>query len=436
MKILLTCENIALKGGAERVVVNIANELYKSGYEVEILSYFKDSYSPKACYFPLNENIQINYLYNYDKPKRKGISRFIWRIFGYIIINLKLNKTAQADIIIENSFSMLYPKFKVDNTKYIKIMHIQISRYKKRKNSYFDALVFLSQSEYDKWGKLHRNATKIANFIQIPFDSLNQTLQQYNNQSYKGLSKHLYNTLSSYLINTDIKEISYMDIESRLAKLNIYQNKLDFVIARFALLAISNTNIKETLTNIGRKYKILSIGRMANDDQKGFPRLIRSYSYIAREFPHWRLEIIGSDYGQKTLLEALIQELDMQDYIFLRDFTSDIQKEYLSADIYAMSSYNEGMPMVLIEAMGNGLPIIAYDIHSIRECFDDNGFLIEHGDKQEQLFSKSLKTLMQDSNLRISMGQQSLILAKQNFSKETIMKQYLNLLNSLVSHNT
>ena len=61
-KLLFTCGNLALKGGVERVVVNLANALQKQGYEVEILSYYKDSKAAAPCVYPLDPSIKLSYL--------------------------------------------------------------------------------------------------------------------------------------------------------------------------------------------------------------------------------------------------------------------------------------------------------------------------------------------------------------------------------------
>ncbi|TLE02345.1 glycosyltransferase [Helicobacter bilis] len=167
----------------------------------------------------------------------------------------------------------------------------------------------------------------------------------------------------------------------------------------------------------------------AVNNHKGFPRLIDAYSKIAHKFPSWQLEIIGQDQGQKALLEKQILDLQMKDYILLKPFTSDMESVYLNANIFVMSSHTESMPMVLIEAASYGLPIVAYDIGTIRDCFHDNGILVK--DNDEKAFCKALSTLMENEEKRIVMGKNGIKLAKDTFSKERILKQWLELFQSL-----
>ncbi|GAB0173219.1 hypothetical protein NHP164001_12360 [Helicobacter trogontum] len=146
-------------------------------------------------------------------------------------------------------------------------------------------------------------------------------------------------------------------------------------------------------------------------------------------FPNWQLEIIGEDQGQKALLEKQILALQMQDFIHLKPFTSNMESVYLDADIFVMSSHSESLPMVLIEAASYGLPIVAYDIGTIRDCFDKNGILVK--DHDEQAFCEALCNLMNNREKRISMGHNGIKLAKNKFSKDQVVKQWLELFQNL-----
>ncbi|AQQ59657.1 hypothetical protein XJ32_05625 [Helicobacter bilis] len=106
-----------------------------------------------------------------------------------------------------------------------------------------------------------------------------------------------------------------------------------------------------------------------------------------------------------------------------------------------MTSYFEGLPMALIEAMSYGLPIVAYDIGTIRDCFapnpeikngvayHKNGILVPDGD--ENLLCEAMRELLSNEAMRLEMGRQSLILAKERFSKEVIMQEWQDLLTAL-----
>lgn len=109
----------------------------------------------------------------------------------------------------------------------------------------------------------------------------------------------------------------------------------------------------------------------------------------------------------------------------IKPFVKEIEKEYLSASIYAMASYFEGLPMSLLEASSFALPCIAFDVNSgPSDIIEDgkSGFLIKDGDLKE--FALKLQLLMNDLNLRKSMGQKAKELVELKFSKEVVFKKW------------
>ena len=93
-----------------------------------------------------------------------------------------------------------------------------------------------------------------------------------------------------------------------------------------------------------------------------------------------------------------------------------------------MTSYFEGFGMVLIEAQSYALPTISFDIATgPRDIIEDDksGYLIKDNDLNK--YATKLKTLMQDENLRVKMGAKSKEIVKSKFSKEVVMKQWMEL---------
>ena len=68
MKILLTIDDITIVGGAERVVVNLANALSGIGYDVEILSFFMANDKPL---YEINDNVKLSFWYRIAESKHK-----------------------------------------------------------------------------------------------------------------------------------------------------------------------------------------------------------------------------------------------------------------------------------------------------------------------------------------------------------------------------
>ncbi len=135
----------------------------------------------------------------------------------------------------------------------------------------------------------------------------------------------------------------------------------------------------------------------------------------------WQLVIVG-DGAMKEQIQAKILEKNLQDTITLKPFTKDIEKEYLNASIYAMSSHFEGFGMVLVEASSYALPCVAFDIAAGPSDIIESGvsgYLIEDNDLQD--YADKLFMLMSDKQKRESMGLRAKQRVKEKFSKEAIM---------------
>ena len=86
---------------------------------------------------------------------------------------------------------------------------------------------------------------------------------------------------------------------------------------------------------------------------------------------------------EKNLLVQMISEFGLEGRILLHPFTNGIQTYYSSACIYVLSSRWEGMPLVLVEAMSHGLPIVSSDLPVCKEILGDFGLFFKNGDIRE-----------------------------------------------------
>ena len=97
------------------------------------------------------------------------------------------------------------------------------------------------------------------------------------------------------------------------------------------------------------------------------------------------------------------------------------------SDVFALPSYREGLPRTVLEAMAMGLPIVTTDVPGCRETVieGENGFLVRAGDSGS--LTEALKKVIDDQELRRSMGERSLQLAEERFSTDVIVTQYMEL---------
>ncbi|ARE80168.1 glycosyltransferase family 4 protein [Campylobacter helveticus] len=186
--------------------------------------------------------------------------------------------------------------------------------------------------------------------------------------------------------------------------------------------------IPDVITNHQQKV-VLYLGRFSKE--KGVLRLIDIWKKVQEEakFREWNLVFVG-DGVLKEAMQDKINKLNLNDTIIIKGFTNDVEKEYLGASIYAMSSYNEGFGMVLIESASYGLPSVAFDIAGLSDIIENekSGFLIEDDDLKD--YADKLQILMRDENLRKTMGENAKQIVKKRFSKEIILKKWQDLFDS------
>ena len=105
---------------------------------------------------------------------------------------------------------------------------------------------------------------------------------------------------------------------------------------------------------------ILGVGKL--EQQKDFPTLIRAFAKVRRSQPA-RLVILGWGPDRKEL-EALVKELELEDAVDLPGYVQNPYAYMARSAVFVLSSAWEGLPTVLIEAMGLGTPVVSTDCES------------------------------------------------------------------------
>jgi glycosyltransferase involved in cell wall biosynthesis len=103
---------------------------------------------------------------------------------------------------------------------------------------------------------------------------------------------------------------------------------------------------------------VLAAGRLSY--QKGFDRLIGAFAKVAALHPDWTLRIFGRGPRRKAL-QRLIDEHGLGDNVVLMGTDRSLDEHMANASLFVLSSRFEGLPMVMLEAMSKGLPIVSFD---------------------------------------------------------------------------
>ena len=156
---------------------------------------------------------------------------------------------------------------------------------------------------------------------------------------------------------------------------------------------------------------IVAAGRLV--PRKGMGRLIRAFAPVARRHPEWELHIYGTGKLEQRLRD-LVQRLGVSKQVRLLGHSDDLPDVFADAALFASGSRAEGFPMVLLEAMSTGLPLVSFDCPRgpsdiIRH--GRNGLLVPRNDIPA--LSMALETVVADDEGRRAMGAQGLVDADQ-----------------------
>jgi glycosyltransferase involved in cell wall biosynthesis len=166
---------------------------------------------------------------------------------------------------------------------------------------------------------------------------------------------------------------------------------------------------------------LLFLGRLG--ERKGSYDLLRAVARISGDFPDLKL-LMGGD-GEIEAVREEAQRLGIADRVELLGWVRGSYKTTLQsrASVYVLPSYNEGLPMSVLEAMAAGLPVISTFIGGIPEAVMDGveGILVKPGDIEA--LAAALRRLLSDSNLRRQMGEAARLKVENVFSVDRIVPQ-------------
>ncbi|MFA9189952.1 glycosyltransferase family 4 protein [Flavobacterium sp. FZUC8N2.13] len=369
MKIIFSTDQIYLHGGIEKVLAEKANYFADiCGYEVIVLTNEQKKQAP--CY-AISAKIQLlDLAINYNRKK----SYFSWanlqKLPNHIYQLNNILHELQPDVVIVSNFgyeTYLIP-FLYKKAKKIKEFHS--SRY------------FESQLRKQN-----------VSFLKKSYNQFNDWIE----------SKY------HYLIVLNQDEVSYYNSDNVVVIPN----------------PVSIPKGTASLTN----KKVIAAGRIA--PVKGFDKLIQAWKKVHAVVPEWELHFFGEDYLEtQKQLEILIKEYNLEKVIFFKGTSSNMVQTFTDYSLYVMSSVTECFPMVLLEALSVGLPVVSFDCpHGPRNIITNNedGVLVENQSIED--LTEKILFLIENENNRVAFG----IQAKRNsfkFSTPVVMQHWIDVLNS------
>ena len=168
---------------------------------------------------------------------------------------------------------------------------------------------------------------------------------------------------------------------------------------------------------------------------------VKELNRSAADQPRLRFVIIGDGHLRRTL-EDQTRELGLADHLVFLGTREDPEFFYPALDVVALTSYNEGTPLTLIEAMANQRPVVATDVGGVVDLLgaklaEGDGYIVcergisaKSGDVDG--FAKGLIRLVQDEGLRNELGRRGHDFVARNYAKERLINDISNLYDQLL----
>lgn len=180
--------------------------------------------------------------------------------------------------------------------------------------------------------------------------------------------------------------------------------------------------LKEENTKI-----VLAIGRLTHI--KGFDMLLEAWLQVSKVVPDWKLKIVGEG-EDRAKLTAFIEKNELTDSVELVGNTDDVSQYYKQAEIFCLSSRFEGFPMVLLETLAFGLPVVSFNCDTgPAEVLKDTGSILVAQNDINQL-ATSLVSMINNEEKRKKISLKSKEKAEM-YQPQNIISQWVSLIESL-----
>lgn len=378
MKIIYCTHSVCNPGGMERVLVNKVTYLVeKLHWDVSIVTTDQKN---RPAFYPLPEGVRMTDLgINYSDD---NVKHPIGKIFGYLLKRrthrkrlTELLMREKADIVVSlyPSESSFIPLIKDGSRKVLELHFCKFFR--------------LQYGRKGLLGLIDRWRTRQDERIVRKFDRF--VVLTHEDKGYWG----------------------------NLPNIEVIPNAAMHLTCRYADVL---------------QHRVIAVGRL--DYQKGFDRLLRTWRMIQQtgRYADWHLDIFGQGEWHDWL-QGMIVDWQLSDTVCIHRPTERIGEEYAASSLLVMSSHYEGFPMVMIEAMAYGLPVVTYDFKCgpkdiIRQ--GENGLLVRDGDIEG--LAQAMQRLMDDEPLRLRMGEEAKKVVD-TYSEEAVMSQWTALFESLAN---
>jgi glycosyltransferase involved in cell wall biosynthesis len=194
--------------------------------------------------------------------------------------------------------------------------------------------------------------------------------------------------------------------------------------ARFRPDRAARERIRTALGMSDEQVVVLAVSRLVW--HKGYPELAAAMRMVPSAALWIAGERLTSDRGPD--MAALLCGAGLGERLRLLGYREDVADLMAAADIFALPSQFEGLPMSVIEAMLTGLPVVATNVRGPAEqvVHEVTGLLVPPGDAPA--LAAALQRLVADQALRARMGEAGRKRAVERYDEATVLARTLDLL--------
>ncbi len=193
----------------------------------------------------------------------------------------------------------------------------------------------------------------------------------------------------------------------------------------FILHNLFNIEKYKPMINIKKDFDILSIGFLRKPKRINY--VLDTVAKLKLEFPKIKCLIVG-DGDEKSRLIKHAQDLSLLGNIKFRDYHKNVERDINASRILLFTSESEGLPMVILESMSCGVPVVASDIDDIPDVIEHNknGYLINPNSKDDYYkFCYDLLTNVDKYNSFAREARSKIeMLYLENYSRSKILKSW------------
>ena len=174
------------------------------------------------------------------------------------------------------------------------------------------------------------------------------------------------------------------------------------------------------------KEKIIIMAALFNDN-KAPDLLLKAWGIIKNDCQDWKVYMLGN--GEVDRFRKMADDMGLSDSVFFTGYLVGKEKEafFRKASIYCMCSYEEGFPMLVLEAWAHGICVVSTPVGGLPEITEEGKNILSFDFGDWQRLAGQLKVLIDKPDIRRNMADYSRMFVKSRFSLDKINSEIDNI---------